>query len=611
MNQREFWRDSRFSINIELRPILILVLLQIFAGCSKPVEKNHSAGSKESLSKLSGDDFSDHSQLTATGEKKSEKKISSAIRFQNTAEPSGLRIHHYSAAHGQFRLIETMGSGVGLVDFDADGHMDILICQGSEIPVDTSESNPEKGTQLYRNKGDGAFENVTAKAGLRFSGFAQGTAVGDYDGDGDDDIFISGFQKSALFENQGNGTFRDVTSQAGLVQSGWATSCAFADFDRDGDLDLYVVRYLADTVDSDGRPTVTCNALPGQIGYCPPLAHRSEPDSLYRNNGDGTFTDIGAEIGLSEMDGNGLGLAIADFDDDGNLDIFVANDKTPCRYYHNLGNMKFEESGLINGLAYNESGEPTAAMGVAVGDADDDGWLDILVTNFYEEGVTFFRNLGKGRFEVATSRTRLKIPTRSQLGFGTGFHDFDNDGNLDLFMTNGHVNDVRPLRMPYQMKPQLFQNQGDGRFQDISNLVGPYFQEKWLGRAAAFGDLNNDGRMDILVTHNEGPPALLINQADDNQQNHVLRLQLVPAQKAGKSVSPIGSMVRVRLENGRTLLRCLSAGTSYLSSHDSRLLVGIGDEKQADLEIRWPDGRSETFAGQPADQPLLLRQSLQ
>jgi hypothetical protein len=225
--------------------------------------------------------------------------------------------------------------------------------------------------------------------------------------------------------------------------------------------------------------------------------------------------------------------------------------------------------------------------------------------------VTFFRNLGKGRFEVATSRTRLKIPTRSQLGFGTGFHDFDNDGNLDLFMTNGHVNDVRPLRMPYQMKPQLFQNQGDGRFQDVSNLLGPYFQEKWLGRAAAFGDLNNDGRMDILVTHNEGPPALLINKANYNQQNHVLRLQLVPAKKAGKSVSPIGSMVRVRLANGRSLLRCLSAGTSYLSSHDSRLLVGIGDEKQADLEIRWPDGRSETFAGQPADQPLVLKQSMQ
>lgn len=536
----------------------------------------------------------------------------SIINFRDTAKQAGLDVSHYSDAHGQYRLVETMGSGVGLFDFDADGLLDILIGQGAGIPANASDTRTETTTQLFRNQGDGTFRNVADEAGIAFRGYVQGVAIGDYDGDGDDDVYLAGFQTSALFQNQGDGTFRNLTEKAGLLNRGWATSCSFADLDRDGDLDLYVVRYLADTVDAQGRPTVTCNALPGQIGYCPPLAHQSEPDSLYRNNGDGTFTDIGPQIGLSSTDGNGLGLAIADFDNDHQLDIFVANDKTPCRFYHNLGVMKFEESGLAWGLAFNESGDPTAAMGVAVGDADNDGNLDLLVTNFYEEGVTFFRNLGQGRFEAGTTRTRLKIPTRSHLGFGAGFHDFDNDGNLDLFITNGHVNDVRPLRMPYQMTPQLFMNTGSGRFSDVSTTAGPYFQQKWLGRGAAFGDLNNDGLTDIVVTHNDGPPALLMNQSQKSpeQSNHVLRLTLVPKKISGKAVSAIGSIVRVKLPDGQQLTRTIAGGTSYLSAHDPRLAIGIGAASQADVEIHWPDGRVESRKNLKADQPLVIHQSL-
>ena len=527
------------------------------------------------------------------------------IKFEEQSAQAGLKVPHYPAANGRFRLIETMGGGVGLLDFNRDGHLDIFICQGSDIPADTQ--NKTRAAQLYKNNGDGTFTDMAPQAGVDFGGFGQGVAVGDYDGDGFDDIYIAGFQSSALYRNKGDGTFEELSEKAGLKNDGWATSSAFADLDADGDLDLYVVRYLAHTVDAAGRPTVKCNALPGQIGYCPPLAHSPEPDSLYRNNGDGTFTDIGPSIGLSPADGNGLGLAIADFDDDGRPDIFVANDKTPCRFYHNLGQMKFEETGLSWGLALNENGDPTAAMGVAVGDADSDGRLDILVTNFYEEGVTLFRNLGQGRFEVATSRARLKSPTRGRLGFGAGFVDFDNDGHHDLFITNGHVNDVRPLRMPYQMPPQLFRNAGAGRFVDSSAGAGPYFQQEWLGRGAAFGDFNNDGRMDILVTHNATTPALLVNRSDEAHENHSLRLQLKPAPRGGKAVSPVGSVVTVQFKDDKKLVRQVMAGTSYLSSHDSRLNIGIGPVAQAvGVQVKWPSGRLETWPDLPVDKLLEL-----
>lgn len=543
-------------------------------------------------------------EITATP-LQSQENTPALILFEERSAQAGLKVPHYPAAQGQFRLIETMGGGVGLLDFNRDGHLDIFLCQGADIPAEPQ--NKTRAAQLYKNNGNGTFTDVAAQANVAFGGYGQGLAVGDYDGDGFDDIYIAGFQSSALYRNKGDGTFEELSEKAGLKNNGWATSAAFADLDADGDLDLYVVRYLAHTVDAAGRPTVTCNALPGQIGYCPPLAHSPEPDSLYRNNGDGTFTDIGPSIGLSPADGNGLGLAIADFDDDGRPDIFVANDKNPCRFYHNLGQMKFEETGLAWGLALNENGEPTAAMGVAVGDTDDDGRLDILVTNFYEEGVTLYRNLGQGRFEVATSRARLKSPTRGRLGFGTGLVDFDNDTHLDLFITNGHVNDVRPLRMPYQMPPQLFRSLGSGRFQDTSTGAGPYFNQQWLGRAAAFGDFNNDGRVDILVTHNATTPALLVNRSDEKLENHSLRLQLKPESRGGKAVSPVGAVVTVKFKDDKKLVRHLVAGSSYLSSHDSRMNIGVGTVTQAvGVQVKWPSGRLETWPEPPLDKLVEL-----
>jgi hypothetical protein len=494
-----------------------------------------------------------------------------------------------------------MGSGVGLLDFDGDGWLDIFLAQGSPMP--RAATDHRFAAQFYRNNRDGTFTDVAREAGVAFEGFGQGVAVGDYDGDGHPDLYVSGFGQGALYRNKGDGTFEDVTRKAGVASPGWATSCAFADLDGDGDLDLYVVHYLADTVDARGNPTANCNALPGTIGYCPPSAFAPEPDALYRNNGDGTFTDVSQESGIATPAGNGLGLAIADFDDDGRLDIFVANDKTPNFLFHNLGGLRFAEVALAWGVALNESGLLRAGMGVAAGDYDGDGRIDLLVTNFYEEGSTLYRNVRPGQFETATARAGLLVPSRSRLGFGAGFLDADNDGRLDLFVANGHINDVRPLGMPYAMNAQLFQNTGEGRFQEVSNAAGPYFREPVLGRGAAVGDLDNDGDADLVVTHLGRPPALLLNETA--HRGSVLRLTL-----AGRAPgrTPIGAKVTVHA-GSMMLIRVVAGGTSYLSASDTQVLIGLGSAARADrVEVHWPSGRIQSWTGLPTEQDLLIQE---
>jgi hypothetical protein len=521
--------------------------------------------------------------------------------FHDVARDAGLTVPHYDAADGRYRLVETMGSGVGLLDYDGDGWLDIFIAQGSPLPREPADHR--YAAQLYRNNRDGTFTDVARTAGVAFEGFGQGVAIGDYDGDGRPDLYVSGFGHGALYHNKGNGSFDDVTATAGVASPGWATSCAFADLDGDGDLDLYVVHYLANTVNQRGEPTVNCNALPGTIGYCPPTAFAPEPDALFRNNGDGTFADVSQSSGIARAPGNGLGLAIADFDDDGKLDIFVANDKTPNLLWHNLGRLEFEEVGLAWGVAFNESGLLRAGMGVAAGDYDGDGRADLLVTNFYEEGSTLYRNAAPGRFEVATARANLLVPSRSKLGFGTGFFDADADGRLDLFVANGHINDVRPIGIPHAMEPQLFWNMAQGRFCDVSTGAGASFAQLLLGRGAAFGDIDCDGDTDIIVTHLGRPPALLLNETAP--RGKVLKLSLV-GRAPGRT--PIGA--RVTAQVGRlSLTRVVAGGTSYLSASDTQLLLGIGPAAQADrVVVRWPSGRVQSLTDVPAEIDLLLEE---
>jgi enediyne biosynthesis protein E4 len=522
-----------------------------------------------------------------------------APRFRDIASEAGLRIPHYNDAHGQYRLVETMGSGVGLIDFDGDGWLDIFVAQGCPLPRDPKQR--EHTAKLYRNNRDLTFQDVTESAGVGWSGYGEGVAVGDYDGDGRDDLFVAGFGGSVLYRNNGDGTFADATESAGVSGSGWASSCAFADLDHDGDLDLYVARYVGNTVDAAGRPTASCNALPGSLGYCPPLQFPAELHFLYRNDGDGTFTDVSGESGIASKAGNGLGVAIVDLDDDGRPDIFVANDQTPNFLFRNKGGLRFDEVALSWGLAYNEAGQPRAGMGIAVGDYDGDGRVDLLVTNFYREASTLYRNSAPGEFEVTTSAARLTAPSRTKLGFGAGFLDYDNDGELDLFVTNGHVNDVRPIGIPYAMSPQLFRNMGSGRFADVSSKAGPYFLGEWLGRGAAFGDLDNDGATDIVVTHIGRPPAVLRNET--KPRGHYLRLSLRGAASSGDAT---GALVTV-LAEGRAHFRAIAAGTSYLSASDRRILIGLGKADRVDrLTIRWPSQTVQTWTDLPVDRSLAI-----
>jgi hypothetical protein len=522
-------------------------------------------------------------------------------RFTDIHERAGLLAPHFDAADGRFRLVETMGSGLALFDYDNDGWLDVFIAQGCPLPYAAAQN--KHTARLYHNRRDGTFADVTERAGVGFNGYGQGVAVGDYDGDGNLDLYISALGSAALYHNQGDGTFLDVTARAGLTGSGWGTSCAFADLDGDGDLDLCVCHYLADTIDAEGNATVQCNATPGRLGYCPPEAFQAESDVLYRNNGDGTFTDVSQESGIAAVSGKGLGVAIADLDGDGRLDIFVANDQTPNFLFHNLGGLKFEEVAVRYGVAYSESGQLRSGMGVALGDYDGDGRPDLLVTNFYEEGDTLYRNASPGDFQVTTALARLAAPSRGKLGFGAGFLDIDNDGCLDLFVTNGHLNDVRPLGIPYQMAPQLFSSDRHGGFLDRSAEAGPYFQAIWLGRGAAFGDLDNDGDPDIVVSHLGRPPAVLINESEP--RGHFLELTLRPKRGGGPCVG-----VRASAEiGGSRVSRIVAGGTSYLSTSDSRVLIGLGQARRAErLEIRWPSGASQVWSDVEADRLLEVRE---
>lgn len=527
------------------------------------------------------------------------------IWFTDIGMAAGLGQQPETRAEGYYRVIETMGSGVALIDYDGDGWLDLVIGQGGELPGDTKPS--DVSCRLYRNQRDGTFVDVTEAVGLRFTPFVQGLAVGDFDADGHDDLFIAGFGRSALYRNTGTGGFEDVTDAAGVAGSGWPSSCAFADLDGDGFLDLVVVRYLAETIDDRGMPTVRCPTRqppPADLyGYCPPHSHPPQSDLVYRNHGDGTFVEVSEMAGLSRVAAPGLGVVIADLDGDGLLDIYVANDMQPNHWWRNEGQFRFQESAMVAGLAVGETGEARAGMGIAVGDYDADGRLDLLVTNFQDEPNDLYRQLAAGVFTIATSEAGLWGPSMSVLGFGTGFLDVDNSGELDLFVSNGHINDFRVIGKPFRQSPQLFRNQGTGTFANESADCGRYFQGQWLGRAVAFGDLDNDGDLDIVVTHLDRPPAILRN--DSRPGGNFLGLKL---ESSSRSRSPVGSVVTAHVGD-RTIHRTIHAGSSYLASNDTRLLIGLGDAEQVDrLEIRWPGGNEQQLEALPAGSYFEIRE---
>jgi hypothetical protein len=522
------------------------------------------------------------------------------VQFVNVAVEAGLTFKHTNGASPEKLMPETFGSGVAWIDYDNDGWIDAFFANGADM----AHGKPSPGNALYRNLGNGKFADVTAKAGIAGRAqFSTGVTVGDYDNDGFLDVYVTGYGSNQLLHNNGDGTFADVTVKSGVAGGGWSSSAAWLDYDRDGWLDLYVVRYL----DYDIKDAPYCGyKREGYRMYCDPQQFDGVPDLLFHNNKDGTFTEISRKAGVANPAGKGLGVAVGDIDLDGWPDLFVTNDGVRNFLYRNRGDGTFVDVAYGAAVGFDMNGVPMAGMGVDIADYDGDGLPDIFMTAFSRQYNTLFHSLGGMKFEDVTLKAGLESGFLT-LAFGSKMFDFDNDGDLDIYATNGHVTDNVELYDPqtsYKQKDLLYENIGGGRFKDVSAQSGPAFQIKHVGRGAAIGDFDNDGDLDIVIADCGGPALLFRN--DGGNRNHWIAVR---ARGRESDRFGIGAKVRVTA-GGLTQLREINPTGSYLSTADVRLYFGLGSETRvAKLEIDWPRGKKQTLEGIPAGQTLLLDES--
>jgi hypothetical protein len=533
--------------------------------------------------------------------------------FTDVANESGLRFHHFLGSTGEFFFPETASAGAALVDYDGDGDLDVFLPQGTLLDPTKSLAEarfppPETnwpGDRLFRNDSTATeirFVDATSSSGLTAKGYGMGAAVGDYDGDGDADLYVTRFGSNSLYRNEGDGRFAEITDRAGVDDTRWSASASFVDYDRDGDLDLFTTNYVDFTV-AGARP---CSGPAGQRDYCGPMTYEPLPDRLFRNDsspaeGD-RFTDVTSSVGLHEAYGSGLGVVALDFDLDGWMDLYVANDQRANQLWHNLGGQGFENVGLLSGTAYNEDGAPEASMGVAAGDYDNDGDEDLLIAHLDGETNTLYRNLGGGTFVDATNELGLGSPSRGFTGFGAGWLDFDSDGVLDLFVANGAVKVIQSQQaspFPFRQRNLLFRGQESGRFEEIGERAGAALELSEVSRGAAFGDVDNDGDVDVLISNCNGPARLLRN---DSQAGGWLSLVAGTALSGRK----MGALVSVTTEDGRTSMRRLRTDGSYLSARDHRSYFGLGATPSAvaALEIEWPSGERVRLQQVPIDRAI-------
>ncbi len=519
--------------------------------------------------------------------------------FVDDAQAVGLNFTFDNGATPLHHIPETTAGGVGVLDYDGDGWLDVYLTQAGPFPPDLAAPQTS-GDRLFRNRGDGTFEDVSVSSGLAAfaKGYGHGITVGDFDNDGHPDVFVTRWRRYGLYRNRGDGTFEDRTESVGLGgDRDWPTSAAFADLDNDGDLDLYVCHYLVWDTD---KPTPCWDEKKGRYSYCAPQHFASLPDHLFRND-NGRFVDVSAEAGILDTDGRGLGVVAADLDGDGRVDLYVANDQSANFLFHNLGGMKFEEIGQPSGVASNGDGAYQASMGIACGDSDGDGRPDLAVTNFFNEYTTLYRNRGEGIFTDATAEAGLVVPTRHRLGFGVAFFDANNDGRLDLATANGHVDDFRP-EVPFQMPAQLLVGITGGKFVDASKAAGAPWQTPRVARGLAVGDLDNDGRPDLLINALDSKLAYFHNRT---LGGHWLVLGL-EGTKSHRDA--IGARVVVNA-GGRRLTSWRVGGGSFQSASDPRLHIGLGTaEKVEGIEVTWPSGHVDRFGPLPVDGGYRLRE---
>lgn len=541
--------------------------------------------------------------------------------FEELADKVGLKFRHYNGMTGKLFLPEVMGAGAALFDFDNDGDLDVYLVQGSVLaPGDNPRrtlfpwSEPgEPSGKLFRNDlaidKDGSpalkFTDITERSGIRANGYGMGAIVGDINNDGLADLYLCNLGRNHLYLNNGNGTFTDVTEKAGADDRRWSTSAAFVDYDRDGWLDLMVVNYA----DFNASNSPDCYADTTVKDYCGPRSFRAVGNRLLHNKGDGSFEDVTEKAGVSREFGHALGVITADFDRDGWLDIYVANDGDPNQLWINQKNSTFKNEALLAGAAVNRDGQAEAGMGVDAGDFNDDGTEDIFVTHLMEETNTLYVNLGDGAFEDRTREAGLGLPGSRLTGFGTLFFDYDNDGRLDLLVVNGAVRHLQELvrkgdPFPLGQPNQLFHNNGAGRFVEVSEQAGSSFRLLEVSRGAAFGDVDNDGDTDVLVTNNNGPARLFLNRIGN--RNNWLGLRLL-----GKRTSRdmLGASVEVIVTPKQVLWRRARTDGSYLSSQDPRVLVGIGSAERVEaVRVRWPDGGVEEWKTPAINRYLTLKE---
>jgi hypothetical protein len=523
--------------------------------------------------------------------------------FVDITAASGVRFQHVASHTSKKYLPETMGSGVALFDYDNDGRLDIFLVNGAPLTDPTpkgtipQKTGPAHWNRLFHQKSDGTFEDVTEKAGLSGVGYGMGVAVGDFDNDGYEDLYVTAYGGNKLYHNNGNGTFTDVTSAAGVGGSGWSTSAAWVDLDNDGLLDLVVLRYLQWDFDD-----IWCGERrEGARAYCHPDTFKPVTPLVYHNDGNGHFTEVGQKIGLA-LPGKGLGIAIADYDLDGHIDIFIANDSMPEFLFHNKGNGTFEEKGLAAQVAVDEDGRTYAGMGVDFADFNNDGLPDLVVDNLANQMYAVYQNAGDGTFNYVTKTSGMGRISMLHSGWGLRLMDYDNDGWKDLLIAQGHDLDTIELTNPqlrYREPMLLARNTGHSSFVDVSAASGKIFHEAWVGRGLAIGDIDNDGRVDAVVSTNDGPAYVIHNET--NTDNHWLTLKLIGHQS---NRDAIGAMVKIVTPTGAQYAMVTTA-SSYLSSSDKRVHFGLGIDAVAQIvEIHWPSGVRQVLKDVHAGQIL-------
>ncbi|MGB2634290.1 MAG: CRTAC1 family protein [Candidatus Acidiferrum sp.] len=525
----------------------------------------------------------------------------STITFRDVTERAGIHFVHNNGAYGKKYLPETMGPGVAFIDYDNDGWPDIFIVNGTNWPGQPSKHSTPK---LYHNNHDGTFTDVTHKAGLDIEILGMGVAVGDYDNDGYDDLFVTAMGQSHLFHNNGNGMFTDVTQKAGLMgPKEFSTSAAWVDYDRDGKLDLVVGNYVQWSIEGD----LYCTLDGKSKSYCTPESYKGTAVRLWHNRGDGTFEDATKKAGLGEPTSKTLGIAVLDYDNDGWPDLLLSNDTQPNKLYRNNGNGTFTEKAVSAGVAFSEDGVARAGMGVDAADYDRSGAPSLMITNFSNQMISLYHNEGKGLFVDQAPQSEIGRDTLLTLGFGCFFFDYDLDGWPDIFISNGHIDrDIQRVQpnVKYAMPPHVFRNVGKGNFQEATKSLGAAFDSPRVGRGAAYADINNDGRLDVLVATNGGRAYLFENDAAGEAAQHKsLRIKLVGTKS---NRDGIGSVVKLTAA-GETQTEMLRSGSSYLSASELVLTFGLARHDKADaVEIRWPSGQVDRLANVAAGETIIV-----